>query len=75
MTAKNAASDVLVAVNVLQHAREACANLKPLGSRMTTAELEQRARIIDTVVRTRRLLRLLQGPADEFEARCEVVRA
>ena len=60
MTVKNAAGDVLAAVNVLQHAREACADLKPLGSTMTSAELEQRARIIDTVVRTRRLLQLLQ---------------
>lgn len=75
MTVKNAVGDVLAAVNVLQHAREACANLKPLGSRMTAAELEQRARIIDTVVRTRRLLRLLQGPVDEFEARREAMRA
>ena len=60
MSAKNAAGDLLAAVNLLQHAREACADLKPLASPMTPAELEQRARIIDTVVRTRRLLQMLQ---------------
>lgn len=82
MTVKNAASDVLVAVNVLQHARRACADLKPLGSPMTPAELEQRAQIIDTVVRTRKLLQLLQGRADDleaaldrFKARREAIRA
>ncbi len=68
MTANNAASDVLVAVNVLQHARRACADFNPLGSPMTPSELEQRERIIDTVVRTRRLLRSLQGLADECGA-------
>lgn len=82
MTVKNAASDVLAAVNVLQHARRACADLKPLGSPMTPTELEQRAQIIDTVVRTRKLLQLLQGRAedlevalDRFKARREAMRA
>jgi hypothetical protein len=82
MTVKNAASDVLAAVNVLQHARRACADLKPLGSPMTVAELEQRAQIIDTVVRTRKLLQLLQGRAgdlefalERFKARREAMRA
>ncbi|RYD15258.1 MAG: hypothetical protein EOP90_09990 [Lysobacteraceae bacterium] len=64
MTANNAASDVLVAVNLLQHARKACADFRPLGSPMTPMELEQRERIIDTVVRTRRLLQSLQANAD-----------
>jgi hypothetical protein len=75
MTVKNAAGDVLAAVNVLQHARKACAELKPLGSPLTQAELEQRAQIIDTVVRTRRLLQLLQRRADDLEAALDRFKA
>jgi len=75
MTVKNAAGDVLAAVNVLQHARQACAGLKPLGSPLTQAELEQRAQIIDTVVRTRKLLQVLQGRADDLEAALDRFKA
>jgi hypothetical protein len=82
MTVKNAAVDVLAAVEVLQHARVACSNLRPLGYPLSEQELEQRARIIDTVIRTRRLLKQLQTRTDDlgdagvrFEQRREAISA
>ena len=78
MTAKTPANDVLAAVGMLQHARAACAELKPTGFPMTAHELEQRATIIATVVRTRRLLRALQSRQDDvhphLRARPEAMR-
>jgi hypothetical protein len=67
MEAKKAASDVLAAVQVMEHARKACANLKPLDTPMSEDELRERARMIDTVVRTRKLLQLIQNRADDLE--------
>lgn len=73
---------MLAAVGTLQRAREACANLKPLSHPMSPEELAQRARIIETVIRTRKLLQTLQGRADDlgealarFKARREAMRA
>ncbi len=65
MTANDTAPDVLAAVGLLQHARAACAGLRPAGFPMTAQEHAQRAALIATVVRTRRLLRALQERADE----------
>jgi hypothetical protein len=42
---------------------------------LTQAELEQRAQIIDTVVRTRKLLQVLQGRADDLEAALDRFKA
>lgn len=67
MEAKKAATDVLAAVQVLEHARKACVNLKPLDAPMSEDELRERARMIDTVVRTRKLLQLIQDRADDLE--------
>lgn len=82
MEAKKAATDVLAAVQVMEHARKACVNLKPLDAPMSEAELVERARMIDTVVRTRRLLQLIQNRADNlgealarFKERREAMRA
>jgi hypothetical protein len=82
MEAKKAATDVLAAVQVMEHARKACMNLKPLDAPMSEAELMERARMIDTVVRTRRLLQLIQNRADDlggalarFKERREAMRA
>ncbi|RYD14033.1 MAG: hypothetical protein EOP90_15380 [Lysobacteraceae bacterium] len=82
MEARKAATDVLAAVNVLEHARKACSNLKPLDAPMSDAELIERARIIDTVVRTRKLLARIQDRADHlgealerFKQRREAMRA
>lgn len=82
MTVKNTTVDVLAAVEVLQQARAACANLKPRGCPMSAQELEQRAKIIDMVICTRRLLKQLQTHADDlgsaqerFKAPREAMRA
>ncbi len=82
MEAKKAATDVLAAVQVMEHARKACVNLKPPDAPMSEAELVERARMIDTVVRTRRLLQLIQNRADNlgealarFTERREAMRA
>jgi hypothetical protein len=82
MEAKNAATDVLAAVQVMEHARKACAHLKPLDTPMSEAELLERARMIDTVVRTRKLLQRIQNRADDlgealqrFKERRDAMRA
>ena len=68
MTAKTSASDVLATVGMLQDARAGCADLKSAGFPMTARALEQRATIIATVVRTRRLLRALQSQPDDLRS-------
>ena len=65
MTTNDTAPDVLAAVGRLQHARAACAGLKPAGFPMTAQEHAQRAALIATVVRTRRLLHALQQRIDD----------
>jgi hypothetical protein len=82
MEAKKAATDVLAAVQVMEHARKACAHLKPLDTPMSEAELLERARMIETVVRTRKLLQRIQNRADDlgealqrFKERREAMRA
>ena len=74
MEARKAATDVLAAVNVLEHARKACSNLNPLDAPMSEAELLERARIIDTVVRTRKLLARIQDRADNLGEALERVK-
>ncbi len=58
--------EVLVAVRRLQDSRASYAVLKPTYARLSQDELAQRARIIDTVVRTRKLLQSLQTREDEL---------
>lgn len=67
MTVKNAARDVLAAMNVLRHAGVACADLKPLSLPMTDLELQQRAHFIDAVLRTRYKLKLSRARAAGLE--------
>lgn len=61
MSVKLADGDVIAAVKGLQHARGVCAHFRPAHSPLTPIESAQRARIIETVVRTRKLLRWLQA--------------
>jgi hypothetical protein len=82
MPKKKAANDVLAAVNIMQRARDACADLKPLTHPMTPEELQQRAEMIDKVIRARRKLQLLrdraealEGALGRFRARREAIRA
>jgi hypothetical protein len=62
-------------VNLLQHARSACDQLNPLGTPMTLAELQQRAQIVDSVIRARQKLQLLRNRAIELENAVERFKA
>ena len=67
MTVKNAAANVLAAVNVMQHAKSACARLNPLSEPLTLLELQQRADMIDKVIRARSKLQQLRQRAAMLE--------
>ena len=67
MTVKNAAADVLAAVSVMTHARDACARLNPLSEPMTLHQLQQRADMIDKVIRARSKLQHLRNRAAALE--------
>lgn len=67
MTVKNAAADVLAAVSVMTHARNACTRLNPLTDPMTLHQLQQRADMIDKVIRARAKLQQLRNRAAALE--------
>jgi hypothetical protein len=67
MTVKNAAADVLAAVSVMSHAGRASARLNPLSRPMTLHELQQRADMIDKVIRARAKLEQLRNRAAALE--------
>lgn len=67
MTVKNAAANVLAAVNVMHHAKTACARLNPLSEPLTLLELQQRADMIDKVIRARSKLQQLRNRAAMLE--------
>jgi hypothetical protein len=67
MTVKNATADVLAAVTVLAHARDACARLDPLNAPMTMRQIQQRAEMIDKVIRARCKLQQLRNRAAALE--------
>ncbi len=82
MRVKTAANDVLAAVTVMERARDASVRLNPLCMHMSVRELQQRADMIDKVIRARRTLQLLrdraenlQGALDRFKKRREAMRA
>jgi hypothetical protein len=75
MAIKNAADDVMAAVAVMQHARNACANLSPLGLPMTQAQLEHRARVISAVINASRKLQQLRDRAVSLEGALARFRA
>ena len=75
MSIKNAADDVMAAVAVMQHARDACANLSPLGLPMTQAQLEHRARVICSVINASRKLQQLRDRAVSLEGALARFRA
>jgi hypothetical protein len=71
-----------VAVTVLEGARDACINLKPMSMHMTDQELQQRAQVVAHVIYARAKLQLLsqraeqlKGDLDRFKARREAMRA
>jgi hypothetical protein len=67
MEVRNAAQDVMAAVAVMEHARNACAKLSPLGAPMTDAQIEHRARMIAAVIDASRKLRQLRDRAASLE--------
>jgi hypothetical protein len=75
MKMRTATLDAAAAVNLLQHARSACDQLNPLGTPMTLAELQQRAQIVDSVIRARQKLQLLRNRAVELENAVERFKA
>jgi hypothetical protein len=82
MSVKNAATNVMAAVTVLERARDASTRLRPLTDPMSDKELVQRAEMIAKVIRARTKLQQLrnraeslQGALDRFKARREAMRA
>ena len=74
--------NAVLAINALREAKDVCANLKPMAMEMTQQELEQRAEVIEKVIRARRKLQqlrdraeTLQNALDRFKARREAMRA
>jgi hypothetical protein len=75
MLVKNAAKDVMAAVAVMQHARDACANLSPMGLPMSPAQIEHRARVIAAVINASRKLQQLRDRAVSLESALARFRA
>ena len=67
MLAKNAAKDVMAAVAVMEHARNACANLSPMGLPISWAQIEHRAPVIAAVINASRKLQQLRDRAVSLE--------
>ena len=75
MKMRTATLDAAAAVNLLKHARSVCDQLNPLGTPMTMAELQQRAEIIDSVIRARTKLALLRDRAVKLQEAVEQFKA
>ena len=75
MKMRTATLDAAAAVNLLKHARSVCDQLNPLGTPMTMAELQQRAQIVDSVIRARAKLQLLRNRAAALEDAVERFKA
>jgi hypothetical protein len=60
-----------IAVNVLEGARDACVNLKPMSMHMTDQELQQRAQVVAHVIRARSKLQLLRDRAEQLKGDLE----
>jgi hypothetical protein len=75
MKMRTATLDAAAAVNLLKHARSVCDQLNPLGTPMTMAELQQRAQIVDSVIRARAKLQLLRNRAIALESAVERFKA
>lgn len=72
---RTATLDAAAAVNLLKHARTVCDQLNPLGTPMTMEELQQRAQIVDSVIRARTKLQLLRNRAIALENAVERFKA
>jgi hypothetical protein len=67
MLAQTASKDVMAAVAVMEHARNSCANLTPMGLPMSKAQIEHRARVIAAVINASRKLQQLRDRAVSLE--------
>jgi len=56
-----------VAVEMVEGARDACINLKPMAMYMTDQELQQRAEVVAHVIRARAKLQLLRDRAERLK--------
>lgn len=72
---------VISAISVLERAKAACMNLKPMACPMSEQELQQRAEIVAHVIRARNKLQLikdradaLRGDLDRFKARRQAMK-
>ncbi|MEO7326586.1 MAG: hypothetical protein ABIW82_17330 [Dokdonella sp.] len=75
------AHKVISAISILEHAKDVCVNLKPMGCPMTELELQQRADVVAHVIRARSKLQLikdraeqLRGDLDRFKARRQAMK-
>jgi len=59
MPVHSAVKDVMAAIEVLKHAKAACAHLTPPGAMRRQEDLITRARLIHSVIQTRRKLQAL----------------
>jgi hypothetical protein len=82
MPIENAAAQVMAAVNVLEHAKAACAHLCHHGLMRRDSDLQRRAELIHAVIRTRRQFKAfrdrgleLQAALERFKTRREAMRA
>jgi hypothetical protein len=75
MSVRNATDDVMVAVNVMNRARESCRHLHPLSAPMTPRELHQRAEMIAKVIRARSKLQHLRNRAEALECALDRFKA
>src|SRR3954462_9978300 len=75
MQVKDAARDVMAAVALMEQARNACANLSPLGLPMSDAQIEHRARVIAAVIKASRKLQQLRDRAVSLESALARFRA
>lgn len=75
MNVKSAAKDVLSAVNVLRHARDASLELRPLSYPMTDEELQARALLTARVIETRAKLEHLRNRAVDLQQSLERFKA
>lgn len=68
MSLHDASLNARAAVNALHGVSAICRQLAPLSAPMDAAQLHQRARLIDSVLRARRQMELLRNRAVELAA-------
>lgn len=75
MQSKNAATDVMTAVAVLERAKAACAHLCTPGQMRRHDDLLQRAQLVHAVIRSRAQFKALHERSLELQAALERFKA